>query len=173
MTRANSIADLRKRSTGEWTVVDATPRPPIALTATEAAALGMTGAGVEAGLEQAHAGMVSQSIVLPLPPSTNDNWDNFNGRTVLSEAARNFRAGVKLRANIAGLRPFTGDVAVYVHVYRSNALQDLDNYDSKALLDALHGVMFHNDRQVVERHSWRHDDKTNPRVEVEVRKVQA
>ena len=44
MTRANSLADLRKHSTGEWTVVDAdAQRPPIALTATEAAALGMTG----------------------------------------------------------------------------------------------------------------------------------
>lgn len=54
MTRANSIADLRKHSKGEWTVVDdTTPRPPIALTATEAAALGMTGAGVEAGLSAA------------------------------------------------------------------------------------------------------------------------
>lgn len=130
------------------------------------------GTAVDAGAPLEH-GIVSQSIVLPLPPSTNDNWDNFNGQTVLSKAARNFRANVKLCANVAGLRPFTGDVAVYVHVYRSNALQDLDNYDSKALLDALHGVMFHNDRQVVERHSWRHDDKRNPRVEVEVREVRA
>ena len=115
--------------------------------------------------------LAAQSLVLPLPPSTNANWDNFNGRTVLSEAARNFRANVKLLANIAGVRPFDGDVAIYTHVYRSRADQDLDNYDSKALWDALQGVMFRNDKQVVERHSWRHDDKVNPRVEVEVRRV--
>ena len=177
MTRATSadaeIAALLRRNP-ELGVNDQAPRAPLALAPAELAALGLVGdlgAPAEMALNGAGVGLVSQSIVLPLPPSTNDNWDNFNGRTVLSEAARNFRAGVKLRANIAGVRPFDGDVAVYVHVYRSNALQDLDNYDSKALLDALHGVMFHNDRQVVERHSWRHDDKANPRVEVEVRKV--
>lgn len=176
MTRYASMNALRRTLSPDVAVVDDTaPRPPIALAPAELAALGYAGdlgAGVEMALEQARAGMVSQSIVLPLPPSTNDNWDNFNGRTVLSEAARSFRAGVKLRASIAGVRPFDGDVAVYVHVYRANGKQDLDNYDGKALLDALQGVMFHNDRQVVERHSWRHDDKVNPRVEVEVRKIQ-
>jgi Holliday junction resolvase RusA-like endonuclease len=118
------------------------------------------------------AGRVSQSIVLPLPPSTNDNWHNYNGRTVLSDEAKSFRAGVKLIAAHQGIHPFDGDVAIYVHLYRANVLQDLDNYDSKALWDALQGVMFHNDRQVVERHGWRHDDFANPRVEVEVRKVE-
>jgi crossover junction endodeoxyribonuclease RusA len=113
----------------------------------------------------------AQAVTLPLPPSTNDNWDNFNGRTVLSEAAASFRAGVRLIGNIEQLRPFDGPVAVYTHVYCANVLQDLDNYDGKALLDALQGVLFHNDRQVVERHSWRHDDKVNPRIEVEVRQV--
>lgn len=112
--------------------------------------------------------LVAQSIVLPLPPSTNANWGHFSERTVLSEETRNYRKNVRLLANIARVQPFDGDVAVYVHVYRSRADQDLDNYDSKTLLDALHGVLFHDDIQVVERHSWRHDDKTNPRVEVEV-----
>ena len=70
-----------------------------------------------------------------------------------------------------GAPGFDGDVAIYTHVYRARADQDLDNYDSKALWDALQGVMFRNDKQVVERHSWRHDDKVNPRVEVEVRRI--
>ena len=82
-----------------------------------------------------------------------------------------WRWGAETPSNIAGVRPFDGDVAIYTHVYRSRADQDLDNYDSKALWDALQGVMFRNDKQVVERHSWRHDDKVNPRVEVEVRRV--
>lgn len=115
--------------------------------------------------------LAAQSLVLPLPPSTNANWDNYNGRTVLSEESRNFRANVKLLANIAGVRPFDGDVAIYAHVYRSRADQDLDNYSGKTVLDALNGVLFHDDIQVVELHSFRHDDKTNPRIEVEVRKI--
>ena len=117
------------------------------------------------------ANLVAQSIVLPLPPSTNANWDHYSGRTVLSEETRNFRANVRLLANIARVRPFDGDVAVYVHVYRSRADQDLDNYAGKTVLDALQGVLFHDDIQVVELHSWRHDDKANPRVEVEVRRI--
>lgn len=117
--------------------------------------------------------LVTQSIVLPLPPSTNANWDHFSGRTVLSEESRNYRANVRLLANIARVRPFDGDVAVYVHVYRSRADQDLDNYSGKTVLDSLNGVLFHDDIQVVELHSWRHDDKENPRIEVEVRRVTA
>lgn len=191
MTRYADIATLRKHISPDVAIVDEHTPPALAAAELDAAIVALEANAGALGVDGGHGptpdyyaafladavgvplehGIVSQSIVLPLPPSTNDNWDNFNGQTVLSKAARNFRANVKLCANVAGLRPFTGDVAVYVHVYRSNALQDLDNYDSKALLDALHGVMFHNDRQVVERHSWRHDDKANPRVEVEVRKV--
>ena len=117
------------------------------------------------------ANLVAQSIVLPLPPSTNANWDHYSTRTVLSEESRNYRANVRLLANIARVRPFDGDVAVYVHVYCSRADQDLDNYSGKTVLDSLNGVLFHDDIQVVELHSWRHDDKENPRIEVEVRRI--
>jgi Holliday junction resolvase RusA-like endonuclease len=130
---------------------------------------GDLGAGVEQALSR--QGRAAQSIVLPLPPSTNANWHNYNGRTVLSDETCNYRAAVKLLANAAGVYPFDGDVAVYVSVYRSRADQDLDNYSGKTLLDALNGVMFHDDIQVVELHSFRRDDKANPRVEVEVRKA--
>lgn len=52
--RANTLADLRRNSTGEWTVIDdGAPRPPIVPAAAELAALGLTGAGVEAGLSVA------------------------------------------------------------------------------------------------------------------------
>ena len=47
------------------------------------------------------ANLVAQSIVLPLPPSTNANWDHYSGRVVLSEESRNYRANVRLLANIA------------------------------------------------------------------------
>jgi len=173
MTRYSSMADLRRTLSPDVAVVDdATPRPPIALTATEAAALGMTGAGVEAGLEQAHAGMVSQSIVLPLPPSANRYWRNYNGTVVVSAEAQDYKTGVQLQARYARLQPFGGDVAMYVHVYRAQKRGDLDNF-AKVLGDALNGVMYHDDSQVVELHMWRHDDKAAPRVEVEVRRVGA
>ncbi len=173
VTRANSIADLRKHSTGEWTVKDAdAPRPPIALAPQEAAALGLTGAGVEMALEQAHAGMVSQSIVLPLPPSANVYWRYTSTGVYVSEKAEDYKAGVQLQARYAHLQPFGGDVAMYVHVYRQHKRGDLDNF-AKVLGDALNGVMYHDDSQVIELHMFRHDDRDNPRVEVEVRRVGA
>jgi Holliday junction resolvase RusA-like endonuclease len=42
---------------------------------------------------------------------------------------------------------------------------------NKVTLDALCGVLYGDDDQIVELHSFRHDDKNNPRVEVEVRRV--
>jgi RNA polymerase sigma factor (sigma-70 family) len=46
---------------------------------------------------------------------------------VLSEESRNYRANVRLLANIARVRPFDGDVAVYVHVYRARQRGDLED----------------------------------------------
>ena len=116
------------------------------------------------------ANMVAQSIVLPLPPSTNANWDHYSGRTVLSEETRNFRANVRLLANIARVRPFDGDVAVYVHVYRARQRGDLDNF-AKALCDSLNGIAYFDDDQITELHMFRHDDPKEPRAEVEVRRI--
>lgn len=116
------------------------------------------------------ANLVAQSIVLPLPPSTNANYDHYSGRTVLSEESRNYRANVRLLANIARLRPFDGDVAVYVHVYRARQRGDLDNF-AKVLCDSLNGIAYADDDQITELHMFRHDDPKEPRVEVEVRRV--
>ena len=114
--------------------------------------------------------LVAQSIVLPLPPSTNANWDHFSGRTVLSEESRNYRANVRLLANIARLRPFDGDVAVYVHVYRARQRGDLDNF-AKVLCDSLNGIAYADDDQITELHMFRHDDPKEPLAEVEVRRI--
>lgn len=113
----------------------------------------------------------AQSIVLPLPPSGNRYWRHYNGRTVVSDAAKAYRHGVMLQAQAHNLRPFAGPVAVYVRVYRARKAGDLDNF-KKVLYDALQGVAYNDDDQIVEEHAWRYDDKDNPRVEVEVRQVQ-
>ena len=113
----------------------------------------------------------AQSIVLPYPPSANRYWRNVNGRIVVSADAKAYKAGVWMQAQQARLQPFSGPVAVYVHAYRPRKTGDLDNAN-KVLLDALCGIAYQDDAQIVELHSWRHDDAQNPRVEVEVRQVQ-
>ena len=115
--------------------------------------------------------LAAQSIVLPVPPSANRYWRHYAGRTVVSAGARAYKAGVALVAQHAGMRPFAGPVAVYLHVYRARKAGDLDN-SAKVLLDALQGVAYNDDAQIVELHLYRHDDKANPRVEVEIRTVQ-
>lgn len=114
---------------------------------------------------------VAQSIVLAYPVSANRYWRNYNGVTVVSDEAQTYKAGVKWKAAYQRMTPFAGPVAVYLHVYRPQKRGDLDN-TQKVLLDSLCGIAYGDDDQVVEIHAWRHDDKANPRVEVEVRRVQ-
>lgn len=68
------------------------------------------------------------------------------------------------------IRPFGGQVAVVVDVYRPAKRGDLDNF-LKCLLDGLQGTMYKNDKQIKCILATRYDDKTNPRVEVTVRAI--
>ena len=54
-----------------------------------------------------------------------------------------------------------------VVVYRARRAGDLDN-SLKVLLDALNGIAFEDDSQVVEIHARREEDPANPRVEVQI-----
>lgn len=106
-------------------------------------------------------------LSLPYPPSANRLWRNWRGRMVLSTEGRAYKQGVKLRALTQGCRPLEGPVVVSVTAYRPRRIGDLDNA-LKALLDALKGVAFVDDDQVVEIHAMRLDDKADPRVVVEI-----
>jgi Holliday junction resolvase RusA-like endonuclease len=160
------------RNNPQLVVKDQT-NPPLALTAMAPAEVDAAMLALNAGAlgeAQPGTGLVSQSSVLPLPPSANTYWRYTSNGVYVSEAAENYKAGVKLRATLQRMTPFGGEVAMYVHVYRAQRRGDLDNF-AKVLGDALNGVTYHDDSQVIELHMWRHDDKGNPRCEVEVRKV--
>lgn len=105
-------------------------------------------------------------LTLGYPPSANRYWRVFQGIARLSQEARSYKAGVVMKAK--GLRlgkPLTSPVAMTLNVYRPRKAGDLSNR-LKVLEDALQGVAFDDDDQVVEIHMYRHDDKENPRVEV-------
>jgi Holliday junction resolvase RusA-like endonuclease len=57
--------------------------------------------------------------------------------------------------------------AVTLHVYRAEARGDWDNY-AKGLCDALTGILWLDDSQVIEAHVVLHVDRVNPRAEVMV-----
>jgi crossover junction endodeoxyribonuclease RusA len=110
-------------------------------------------------------------FTLPLPPTANLYWRIFRGRAIQSADAKNYKRMVAFRAMNQDIssrpKPIDGDVVVTMTVYGRWKQGDLDNFQ-KCLLDALRGIAFHDDKQVVEIHARREDDPTNPRVEIRV-----
>lgn len=107
-------------------------------------------------------------VVLPLPPSANRYWRNFHGRMVKSADARQYKETVGWLLKEAGVGEImTGPVGVSIEVYRERKTGDLDNR-IKVLLDALNGIVWQDDDQVVAIHAYRFDDKDNPRAVVDV-----
>lgn len=117
-------------------------------------------------------------LELPYPPSVN-TWWRFDRRGIAytTASARKYKNTAKLSAmaqlsawHRGAHTPPHGDVSVTVHVYRPRAQGDLDN-TLKVLLDALNGIAYVDDSQVISLHAFRHDDKARPRVEIEVEVV--
>ena len=104
---------------------------------------------------------------LPFPPSANRYYRSVvvggHCRSILSAAGRQYKAGTVL----AHGEPLDGPVSVAMHFYFPNKRGDLDNR-VKPVLDALEGVAYENDRQVVRYVAERYTDKNDPRVEVSV-----
>lgn len=118
-------------------------------------------------MAHAESDSVLITLTLPVPPSVNRYWRNYNGRTVLSDEALVYKQETALIARTAGVEPLSGDVALTVRFYRARKSGDLDNR-LKAIGDALNGIAYLDDKQIVEIHAYRHDDPENPRVEIEV-----
>ena len=51
--------------------------------------------------------------------------------------------------------------------FPSKAKSDLDNV-CKATLDSLTGVLWKDDKQITELHVYKEEDKTNPRIELQL-----
>jgi crossover junction endodeoxyribonuclease RusA len=107
-------------------------------------------------------------LTLPYPPSANRYWRvDKRGFAYVSTEARAYKNRIRLLAMAERLRPLAGPVSLSLGVYRPQKSGDLSNR-IKVLEDALSGVAFEDDDQVVELHALRMDDKTNPRVEVTI-----
>lgn len=104
-------------------------------------------------------------LTLPAPPSANRYWRVFRNRAVMSDEAREYKRLVAYLAQRAGLEPAAGEIVLTVRWYRARRSGDLSNR-IKIVEDALRGVVYVDDKQVVELHAFRDDDKANPRVEI-------
>lgn len=112
------------------------------------------------------------SFTAPYPPTTNLIYRMMRGHMRLTEIGRNYKSIVASQAaysSVALLPYFQADtlVGVSLNVYRPRKIGDIDNV-VKLILDGMQDVVFPNDKQIIELHIYRHDDKDNPRVEVEV-----
>lgn len=93
---------------------------------------------------------------LPTPPGANRLWRTYRGITVKSPLARAWQAQAALLAKAKGIQPATGAVAlaIVLHPRRTKSGQaskirlDVDA-PIKATLDALQGVAYQDDKQVV------------------------
>ena len=114
----------------------------------------------------------------PYPPSVNAYWRTIvirKGKTtravpILSREAREYKARMAMYAiglHASGHQPSQEPVSLTIRLYRPRRAGDIDG-PLKPLLDALQGVLYVNDSQIVGLHVTRHDDKDDPRVEVEV-----
>jgi Holliday junction resolvase RusA-like endonuclease len=110
-------------------------------------------------------------LILPTPPSANRYWRTIvnkkTGRamTFVSEEAKRYKR--ILAQSVPESSLLIGDICVSVEFYRAQRSGDLDNR-LKCLFDALQGVVYANDSQIVEIHAKRFEDKERPRVEVEI-----
>jgi Holliday junction resolvase RusA-like endonuclease len=107
---------------------------------------------------------VKVEITLPYPPSVNGMYATFQGRRILSKAGREYKKTVQ---GIPVTQTFGGDVVLTVNIYRPKRIGDLDNR-LKAIQDSLTGLWYADDKQIVEIHAYRWDDKENPRAEVTI-----
>ncbi len=109
-------------------------------------------------------------LSLPYPPTLNNLYATFGGRRIISAKGRQFKADIASLAKRQGAKMLDGDLSVTFRVFRPKRIGDLDNR-LKASQDALKGICFADDRQIIEIHAFRFDDKANPRIEIDLKQI--
>lgn len=124
---------------------------------------------IQARGESPRAEVVSATLPEAVPLNTMYPTDKRTGRRYLSPRGKQFKkdAGTILSIAMRGKKPFSGPVSVRMTIYRPRRVGDLDGY-VKCVLDACTGVVWDDDKQVVEIIARRDDDKANPRVSLVV-----
>lgn len=107
---------------------------------------------------------MKQRFILPVPPSVNHYLRRTRYGVTLTEAAKNFKDTVKY--TVKGMK-LEGNVRMEVKYYRPRRAGDIDG-PLKLVFDSLQGILYENDKQIIELHVYRFDDKENPRIEVTV-----
>ena len=109
-------------------------------------------------------------LTLPYGQSANTHWNVFRNRLILSKEGRAYKRLVADALARGGVRPFQSDIDARINFYRPQRSGDIDGR-LKPLLDSLNKVAWDDDDQIIHLDLHRMDDKTNPRVELDIRPV--
>ena len=107
------------------------------------------------------------TLALPFTPSTNHYWrhvglPNRAVKVYISKQGKEYRERVARIIAGSGFAMVTSRVFMRVDLYPPDKRdRDLDNFDSKALCDALtYGGLLEDDKLIRGRLSWFHDEET-------------
>lgn len=120
--------------------------------------------------------MTPTRLVLPEPPSSNRYWRIWRGRAVKSDEAHAYATNVASAFRLQTTRdqratlPLRGPVSVALAWHRGAKRGDLDNR-AKVALDAVKGLLYGDDKQVVRLYMSRHESPRNGRLEISVEAV--
>ena len=91
-------------------------------------------------------------------------------RFIKSQKALNYVKAIQLQANALRLPMFEKGVnlSITMHIFYASRRPDLDE---SVILDALQEIVYHNDRQIKEKHIYWGLDKVEPRCEIELREI--
>lgn len=107
-------------------------------------------------------------LILPYPLSVNHLYATYQGRRITSAKGRKFKSDIAILAKRQGAKLLDGDLIITFRVFRPKKIGDLDNR-LKISQDALKGICFTDDKQITEIHAFRFDDRTNPRIEIDIK----
>lgn len=94
--------------------------------------------------------VTSYAFRLDYPPSVNTYWRRAGNRIYLSPAGRKYKKDVALSCDVqCHAAPLLGRLGVHIELASPNKTRDTDlDNRLKAILDALEGVAYENDRQI-------------------------
>ena len=80
--------------------------------------------------------------------------------------------GWAARQAMQGRRPFRGPLELVLYIYRANARRaDADNIE-KAAADAMTGIVYEDDDQIIDCHRYKRIDRDHPRLTITVTELQ-
>lgn len=110
-------------------------------------------------------------FVLPYPPSANAYWRSIvikgSVRVLVSKDAKQYKERAGMIARRLFPTPLKGPIGIQLRVYRPEKRGDLSNR-IKVLEDALSGIAYDDDSQIVEIRAYRHDSPRDGKVEVSI-----